>query len=90
MEIKGINILEETFKKHNGEDAVICTSHKLYGTQKIKTKLNYIFDERCIGFSVKKGQEIYIYKDEVKDFGIEDGIYFADNLMRIDIKLHEQ
>ena len=39
---------------------------------------------------MKKGQEIYIYKDEVKDFGIEDGIYFADNLMRIDIKLHEQ
>ena len=36
------------------------------------------------------GQEIFIYKDEVKDFSIEGSIYFADNLMRIDIKLHEQ
>ena len=90
METKGINTIEEILKKHNGENAVIRISHKLYGTQKIKTKLNYIFDGRRIGFSVKRGQEIYIYKDEVTDFGIEGSIYFADDLMRIDIKLHEQ
>lgn len=90
MEIKGINILEEKLKKHNGEDAVIRISHKLYGEQKIKAELNYICDEGRIGFSLKKGQEIYIYKEEVKEFGIEGGIYFADDLMRIDIKLHEQ
>lgn len=90
MEIKGINILEEKLKKHNGDNAAIRISHKLYGEQKIKTKLNYIFDEKRIGFSLKKGQEIYIYKDEVRDFGIEGSIYFADDLMRIDIKLNEQ
>lgn len=90
MEIKGINILEEKLKKHNGEDAVIRITHQLYGVQEISAELNYICDERRIGFFVKNGQEIFIYKDEVGDFGIEDGIYFADDLMRIDIKLHEQ
>ena len=90
METKGINILEEKLKKYNGEYAAIRISHKLYGTQKIETELNYFCDDKCIGFSIKNGQEIYIYKDEVKDFGIKDGIYFADDLMRIDIKLHEQ
>ena len=90
MEIKGINILEEKLKKHNGEDAVIRISHKLYGIQKMQAELNYICDEKRIGFFVKDGQEIYIYKDEVREFGIEGSIYFADDLMRIDIKLHEQ
>lgn len=90
MEIKGINILEEKLKKHNREGAVIRITHKLYGKQEIITELSYICDERRIGFFVKNGQEIFIYKDEMRDFGIEDGIYFADNLMRIDIKLHEQ
>ena len=90
METKGINIIEEALKKHNGENAVIRISHKLFGVQKINTKLNYIFDEKRVGFSIKRGQEIYIYKDEVKDFGIEGSIYFADDLMRIDIKLNEQ
>lgn len=87
MEIKGLNILEEKLKECNGKDAAIRISHKLYGEQKIKMKLNYIFDEKRIGFSVKNGQEIYIYKDEVMDFGIEGSIYFADDLMRIHIKI---
>jgi hypothetical protein len=90
METKGINIIEEALKKHNGENVVIRISHKLFGVQKINTKLNYIFDEKRVGFSIKRGQEIYIYKDEVKDFGVEGSIYFADDLMKIDIKLNEQ
>lgn len=88
MEIKGINIVEEMLKKYDGENADIRISHKLFGTQKIETKLNYIFDDKRVGFFVKNGQEIYIYKNEIIDFGIEDNIYFADDLMRIDIKLH--
>ena len=90
METKGINILEEELKKYNGEYAAIRISHKLYGSQEIETELNYFCDDKRIGFLIKNGQEIYIYKNEVKDFGIEDGIYFADDLMRIDIKLNEQ
>lgn len=87
MNIKGIN---ELLEKYNGKDATIRISHKLFGTQKIELKLSYIFDEDRIGFRVGNGQEIFIYTNDIIDFGIGDSIYFADDLMRIDIKLNEQ
>ena len=87
MSIKGIN---ELLEKYNGKDATIRISHKLFGTQKIELKLSYIFDKNRIGFRVGNGQEIFIYTNDIIYFGIGDGIYFADDLMRIDIKLHEQ
>ena len=88
MEIKGINILEEAFNNYKGADVLICTHHKLYGDQKIKCEFNYIFDDNRAGFRVKTGQEIYIYREDIVNFGIEDGIYFADRLMEIKIKLN--
>lgn len=90
MEIKGINIIEKALKQHKGEDATISISHKLYGDQKIKCKLDYIFDEVRIGFRVKSGQEIFVCKNNLVNYGTKDGIYFADDLMEIRIKLHEQ
>ena len=87
MNVKGINKLLE---KYNGKDATIRISHKLFGTQTIELKLSYIFDEDRIGFRVGNGQEIFIYTNDIIDFGIGDGIYFADDLMRINIKLNEQ
>lgn len=87
MENKGINILEEILKKHNGVDAIISISHQLYGDQKIICSLNYIFDEERIGFRVKNGQEIFVYKKDIIHYGIKDGICFADDLMEINIKL---
>jgi hypothetical protein len=90
MEIKGINVLEEVLQKYNGQDALISISHKLYGEQKIKLKIDYIFDEKRVGFRVKNGQEIFVYKNKIIDYGTKDGIYFADDLMKISIKLHRQ
>ena len=85
---KGINILEKTLRENKGVDAYISIYHKLYGPQKIKCKLDYIFDNERIGFRVKNGQEIFIYKSDIVDYNIEDGIYFADNVMEINIKLN--
>jgi hypothetical protein len=85
---KGINILEETLRENNGVDAIISISHKLYGDQKIRCVLDYIFDSERVGFRVKNGQEIFIYQSDIIDYGIKDGIYFADNLMEIKIKLN--
>ena len=87
MNIKGIN---ELLEKYNGKDATIRISHKLFGTQKIELKLSYIFDEDRIGFRIGNGQEIFIYTNDIIDFGIGNSIYFADDLMRIDIKLNGQ
>ena len=85
---KGINILEKTLRENKGIDAIISISHKLYGVQKVKCKLDYIFDNDRIGFRVKNGQEIFIYKSDLIDCGVKDGIYFADNMMEINIKLN--
>lgn len=78
-------------KKYEGEMAIISISHKLYGEQKIKCELNWIFNEDKIGIRVKRDYEIYMYRGKIVDYGIKDGmIYFADDLMRMDIKLHRQ
>ena len=90
METKGMGILEKELRRNNGQDATISISHKLYGNQKIRCELNYIFDENRIGFKFVNGQDIYIYKNDLVNYGVEDGIYFADKLMEIRIKLHEQ
>lgn len=87
MEKKGINIIEEALKGYSGKDAIISTSHKLYGEQKIKCKLDCVLDEKRIGFKVKNGQEIFVCRDEVVDYGTKDGIYFADKLMEIKIEI---
>lgn len=67
---------------------MIGISHKLFGDQKIKCNLDYIFDDDRIGFKVKNGQEIFIYRVDLVDYGIKDGIYFADDIMKINIKLN--
>ena len=85
MEIKGINIIKEALRKYSMESVLISTFHKLYGKQKIACNLDYIFDAKRVGFRIPNGQEIFIYRDEIIDYGIEDGIYFADSLMKIQI-----
>lgn len=87
VEIKGINTIEEILKRSKGEGATISISHKLYGDQKLKLKLDCIIDDNRIGVRVKNGQEIFVYKNEIVDYGTKDGIYFADELMKISIKI---
>ena len=69
---------------------MISISHGLYGKQKIKCALDSIIDEDRIGFRVKNGQEIFIYRNDIIDYSIKDGMYFADNIMGINIKLNVQ
>lgn len=87
MDKKGINIIEKALKGCCGASVLISTSHKLYGKQNIKCKLDYIFDEEKIGFRVSNGQEIYVHRDEIVNYGVKDGIFFADDLMEIKIKI---
>ena len=87
METKGINILEKKLREYQGKDAVISTFHKLYGEQKLKIQLEFIFVEDRIGFKVN-AQEIFVFRDKVVGYGVKDGIHFADDLMEIKIKLY--
>lgn len=84
-----MKITKGILEKYNGKDATIRISHKLFGAQEIETELYFIFDENRVGFRVGNGQEIYIYTKDIVDYGIEGSIYFADDVMRIDIKLNE-
>ena len=90
MEDTKVKDIKGILEKYNGKDAIIRISHKLFGTQEIETKLDLIFDGDRVGFRVGNGQEIYIYTKDMVDYGIEGSIYFADDVMRIDIKLNEQ
>lgn len=89
MKIKGIYNVEKALKRYNGENAIVSISHALYGDQKLKCKLDCIFDEQRVGFRIGN-QEIFVYRNEIVDCGIEGDIYFADDLMKIKIKLHKQ
>ena len=77
-------------KELQGQQVLIQIAHKLYGDQKIKCAFQLLEDEKRLGFLVGK-QEIYIAKDKIVRYGIEGNLcYFADDLMEIKIKLHEQ
>ena len=82
--------LEEALRENKGVDAIISINHQLYGKQKIKCQLDYIFDDNRIGFRAKDGQDIFVYRQNLKDYGIKDGIFFADDLMKIEIRLQAQ
>lgn len=86
MSIKGIETLEQALRQNNGKDAVISTSHRLYGNQKVKCTLDCIIDDRRIGFRVKSGQEVYMYRSEIENFGVDDGIFFADDVMIVSVQ----
>ena len=87
MAIKGIETLENVLRQNNGKSAVIGTSHKLYGDQKIKCKLDCIIDDERIGFRVKSGQEIYVYKNEIERIDTDGIVFFADDLMGVRMQI---
>lgn len=85
MEIKGISELKNALELHNGKDAVISISHKLYGDQKIKCKLNFFADEKRVGIRIKSGQELYVRKDGLYVDVIDDHILLADDMVCMNI-----
>ena len=90
MDKMGIEALEKTLKKNIGANAMISICHKLYGTQKVKCELDYIFDTERIGVKIKNVHDIFIYRDNWMNYGTKDGIFFADDMMEIRIKLDMQ
>ena len=75
----------EKLKKFEGSNVYIEIKNKLYGNQKVKCALRLIDDEERLGFIVQNGL-IYIYKDNIGNFGIIDNIYyFADDIMCVSI-----
>ena len=82
---KEIQELINAMHEAKGEDAIISIFHKLYGEQKLKYVFNPIVDDR-VGFKIKN-HDIYIEKDKIKKICLGNGIYFADDIMEIIIKI---
>lgn len=85
MKTKG---LENALREIQGADVMVYISHALYGDQKIKTKLQYVYNDEQVGLYVGE-QKIYINKGDIKNYGVKDGIFFADDIMEIKIKLNK-
>lgn len=84
---KEIKELIKAMQKIKGEDAEISIFHRLYGEQKLRSLFSPIVSEK-IGFNIK-GQEIYIDKDKIEKICLNNGIYFADDVMEIRVKLNK-
>lgn len=84
--MNGIKAFIEELKKINGADVLIHIGNKLYGDQNIKCAFHIVNDEERLGFSINE-QEIFIYKNEICNFELNDGVYyFADKVMYIKIR----
>ena len=86
MGTNGIKEIIEELKKINGSNVWIHIQHDLYGDQNLKCAFQLLSDEERLGFSLGS-QEIYINKNEIKNVGARDNLfYFADDLMCIKIR----
>ena len=82
----GIRDFITEIKKIEGNRVDINISHKLYGNQNIEYDVQILDDASRLGFHIND-QDIYIEKDKLCEYGIiEDRYYFADELMRIELK----
>lgn len=81
---KEIKELIKAMESIKGDGAEISIVHKLYGDQKLRCEFFPLIREK-IGFNIK-GQEIYIDENKINKVCLEDGIYFADDVMEIHIK----
>lgn len=82
----GIEKFIADLKTINGKRVKIEIVHKLYGDQTIEYDLCVLDDKGRLGFRIN-GQEIYLNKTDILDYGIIKGMYFwADKIMRLEIQ----
>ena len=85
--MKIVGELKSVLELYNGRDAVVSISHKLYGIEKVKCKLNFFVDEKRVGIRIKSGQELYVRKDGLYVDIIDDHILLADDMVHMNISV---
>lgn len=75
------------FTQLNGRTATIILEHCWFDKQMLETQeVNVIEDEKRLGL-VLKGQAIFVYKNQIKKFGLNDNVVeFADDKLKILIR----
>ena len=75
------------FTQLNGHTATIMLEHKLFGKQQFEVQeVKVLDDDDRLGL-ILKGQAIFIYKNRLQKFMIDDNVVeFADDKLKILIK----
>lgn len=82
-----LKFLENLVQSEN-KKAKVLLKHSLWGEQGFETEVLHIIDDERIGV-ILKDQELFIYKDKVKDYGIDvDKLWITDGRLTIEIILN--
>lgn len=78
----------ENLRQSENKKAKVLLKHSLWGEQKFQIEALHIIDDERIGVMIK-GQELFIYKDNVKDYGTDmDRLWVTDGRSTIEIILN--
>ena len=75
----------EHLRQSENKKAKVLLKHSLWGEQKFITNELHIIDDERAGV-VFKDQELFIYKDNIKDFGVDaDKLWVTDGRLTITV-----
>ena len=75
----------EHLRQSENKKAKVLLKHSLWGEQKFITNELHIIDDERVGV-VLKDQELFIYKDNIKDFGVDaDKLWVTDGRLTITV-----
>ena len=75
----------EHLRQSENKKAKVLLKHSLWGEQKFITNELHIIDDERVGV-VFKDQKLFIYKDNIKDFGVDaDKLWVTDGRLTITI-----
>ena len=78
----------ENLRQSENKKAKVLLKHSLWGEQKFQIEALHIIDDERIGVMIK-GQELFIYKDNVKDYGADmDRLWVTDGRSTIELILN--
>ena len=73
----------EHLRQSENKKAKVLLKHYLWGDQRFETEALHIIDDERVGV-IFKGQELFIYKNNIKDFGVDVGkLWVTDGSLTI-------
>lgn len=73
----------ENLGQSENKKAKVLLKHSLWGDQGFETEALHIINDERVGV-VFKGQELYIHKNNIKDFGVDaDRLWVTDGRLTI-------
>lgn len=75
----------ENLRQSENKKVKVLLKHSLWDDQRFETEALHIINDERVGVRFK-GQELYIYKDNIKDYGVDaDMLWVTDGRFTIEI-----